>query len=104
MTTLTSVEPLFKEEAPVPKETLRAQVVEDFKFRNLIGIPDQKIEISYNPDDGDDILLKVIDPHAASGYLVFQDQDAYKSWLDAQLYEPSQDEIQEAAKRGTRTP
>jgi hypothetical protein len=82
---------------------LQQAVVEDFKLNTLVGIPDQKLEISFNPEDGGDILIKVIDPHAASGYLVFQDEEAYKNWLNANLYEPSQDEIQEGAERGQRS-
>ena len=99
-----SVEPLFREDAPVPRDTMKQQVLEDFKMTALAGIPDQKLEISYNPDDGSDIIVKLIDPHAASGYLVLKDQSAYRDWLDAQLYEPSQDEVQEAINRGSRTP
>jgi hypothetical protein len=100
--TLTSVEPLFREDAPVPKDTMKKQVLEDFKLHNLIGVADQKLQINFNPDDGSDIIVKLIDPHAASGYLVFQDEKAYKDWLDVQLFDPSQDEIEEAA-RGKRS-
>lgn len=100
MITLTSVEPLFKDESAAPGDTLKQIVLEDFKLNNLTGVPDQKLEISFNPDDGGDILIKRIDPHAASGYLVFQDETAYNDWLNKQLYEPSQDEIEEAASRG----
>lgn len=103
MAFLESVEPLFKEEAPVPKDTLRGAVLEDFKLRELAGVPDQKLEISFNPDEGGDIIIKLIDPHAASGYLVFQDEAAYRNWLDSELYQPSQDEIEEASSRGSGT-
>jgi hypothetical protein len=98
--TLTSVDPLFREESAVPKDTLVQVVLEDFKINHLAGVSDQKLEISFNTDEGDDILIKLIDPHAASGYLVFQDEEAYNNWLGVQLYEPSQDEIGEAASRG----
>jgi hypothetical protein len=100
MAFLESVEPLFKDESAVPKDTLKQMVTEDFKLNQLAGIPDGKLEISFNPEDGGDILIKVIDPHAASGYLVFQDESAYNDWLGKQLYEPTQDEIEEAASRG----
>lgn len=100
MFTLESVTPLFEDEAPVPEETLKQAVVEDFKGKNMVGVWDRKLEISFNPEDGGDILIKLIDPHAATGYLVFQDESAYNDWLNKQLYEPSQDEIQEAASRG----
>lgn len=98
--TLISVEPLFAEEAPVPKDTFKQQALDDFKSGNLAGVPDQKLEINFNPEDGSDIIVKLIDPHAAAGYLVFQDESAYSNWLSAQLYEPSQDEIMEAAQHG----
>jgi hypothetical protein len=101
--TLTSVKPLFDDDVAIPKTTLVQEALEDFKLNNLTGIQEQKMEISFNPDGGGDILIKVIDPHAATGYLVFQDEEGYKSWLNAQLYEPSQDEIQEAASRGQRS-
>lgn len=100
MFTLLSVEPLFKDESAAPEATLKQVAVEDFKLNNLAGVPTQNMEISFNPEDGGDILIKVIDPHAASGYLVFQDETTYNDWLGKQLYEPSQDEIQEAASRG----
>lgn len=100
MELLTSLQPLFDDQAPVPKDTLKKQVVEDFKLKELAGIPDQSLEISFNPDDGSDIIIKSIDPHAASGYLVFQGEKEYNDWLGAQLHEPSQDEIMEAASRG----
>jgi hypothetical protein len=100
MLVLQSVESLFEDHAPTPKDTLKQVVLDDFKLNNLTGTPDQKLEISFNPDEGGDILIKVIDPHAASGYLVFQDEPAYSDWLNKQLYEPSQDEIEEAASRG----
>lgn len=103
MIALKSVEPLFKDNVAAPKDTLRQVVVDDFKLNHLAGVPDQKLEISFNPDDGGDILIKLIDPHAASGYLVFQDETAYNDWLNTQLYEPSQDEIAEAASRGSRS-
>lgn len=103
MFALQSVDSLFDDTAGVPKDTLKESVVEDFKLNNLAGIPDQKLEISFNPEDGGDILIKVIDPHAATGYLVFQDEKAYNDWLNVNLYEPSQDEIQEAVRRGQRS-
>jgi len=99
--TLQSIEPLFSEESPIPKDTLKAEIIEDFKLKELTGIPDQNLEISFNPDEGSDIIIKLIDPHAASGYLVFQDEAAYNDWVSRQLYEPSQGEIEEAANRGT---
>lgn len=100
MKPITSLEPLFEDEAPIPKDSLKEAVVDDFKLK--AGVPDDKLEISFNPEDGSDIIIKLIDPHAASGYLVFQGEAAYNDWLNQQLYEPSQDEIQEAAG-GTRT-
>lgn len=100
MITLTDVKSLFEEDSPVPEGTLKQTVVDDFKMKELIGIPDSKLEISFNPDDGSDIIIKLIDPHAASGYLVFQDENAYNDWLGKQLYEPSQDEIEEASSHG----
>ena len=103
MITLTSVQPLFEEESSIPKDALKQAVVEDFKLSELSGVPDSKLEISFNPEEGGDIIIKLIDPHAASGYLVFQDEEAYNDWLSKELYEPSQDEIEEAASRGKRS-
>lgn len=100
MFVLTSVEPLFSGEGAVPEDTLKKAVVDHFKMVHLPGVPEHKLEISFNPEDGGDILIKQIDPHAASGYLVFQDETAYNDWLNAQLYEPSQEDMAEAAQRG----
>lgn len=101
---LTPVEDLFKPEAPIPKGTLKAQVIEHLKSAEFIGVSEDRLQISFNPPDGDDIILKVVDPHAATGHLVFQGEDQYNDWLSDSLYEPSQDEIEEAARRGSRTP
>ena len=101
MAILTALTPLFDDESPVPKDTLKQDVADDFKIKELAGVMDNKLEISFNPEEGSDIIIKLIDPHAASGYLVFQDEAAYTDWLNKELYEPSQDEIEEAATRGT---
>jgi len=94
---LFNLEELHKDEAPIPKDSLKQDVVDDFKFKELAGKGEASIKITLNPEDGSDILIKVIDPHAAAGYLVFQDDASYKDWLSQQLYEPSQDEIEEAS-------
>lgn len=103
MITLTSMAPLFDDESAVPEGTLKEAVIADFKLNQLAGTPDEKLEISFNAGDGGDILIKLIDPNAAQGYLVFQDETAYNDWLNRQLYEPTQDEIEEAASRGSRS-
>lgn len=100
MITLTSIEPLFAETASIPKDTIKKQVVQDFRHKNLVGVLDNKLEIRFDPEEGGDILIKVIDQHAATGYLVFQDENTYRDWLNAQLYEPTQGEIAEAANHG----
>jgi hypothetical protein len=102
MIKLQSVGALFEDSAAVPEDTLKQAVIDDFKLNNLAGIQDGKIQISFNPDEGGDILIKVIDPHAATGYLVFQDEKTYNDWLQAQLYEPSKDEV-EGAVSGQRS-
>jgi hypothetical protein len=102
MITLERVEPLFEDTSAIPQDTLKQVVLEDFRMNNLAGVPDNKLEISFNPEEGGDILVKLIDPHAATGYLVFQGEQAYRDWLNRELYEPSQDEIQEAARHGIR--
>lgn len=97
MITLQSVQPLFQEEAPIPRELLKGQVVEDFKRTFLTGTADNEIEIDDSQwDEGGGIMVKAVTPHASAGYLDFQDQADYQGWLAQSLYQPTQDEIQEA--------
>ena len=52
------------------------------------------IEIVEERPDG--FTYKVIDQHASQGYNVFKSKDEYNQWLQASLYEPSQDEMEGA--------
>jgi hypothetical protein len=101
MFSLTRVQDLFRKDAPIPRDALKMNVVEDVKLRVFTGLPQDKLEISFNSPDGDDIILKVVDPQAAAGYLVFQDEQEYNGWLQQELFQPSQDEVEEAASRGS---
>jgi len=97
MITLQSVDPLFQEQAPIPRELLKGQVIDDFKRNFLTGTPDTAIKIDDSEyHEGGGIMVKVISPEAAAGYLAFEDGENYAEWLRQSLYEPTQDEVQEA--------
>jgi hypothetical protein len=101
MITLQSVEPLFRETAPVPKELLKTTVIDDFKRNFLTGTLDSQIEVDDSQyDESGGIMVTVISPEAAAGYLAFDDQENYEDWLRQSLYVPTQDEIQEALPSG----
>lgn len=53
-------------------------------------------------DEGDVLSVKVIDPLASQGYNMFASQKEYQSWLGSQLFEPSQEQMEEALD-GSRT-
>jgi hypothetical protein len=102
MIALTSLESLFKEPQDTPAEALKHTIIADVKLRVFTGMPESAIDISDDPANPTDMIVKLIDPQAAAGYLVFQGESEYDDWLKAQLYEPSQAEIQEAGQRGSR--
>ena len=97
MIALQSVDPLFHEQAPVPRELLKGVMLDDFKRNFLTGTPDTDIKVDDSQyDEGGGIMVKTISSEAAAGYLAFEDKGDYQSWLSQSLYEPSQEEIQEA--------
>jgi len=90
--TLSSVEELFSDTSPFPAEMIRDQVVEDLKMTDLAGANPSQLKISFDADQGSDILIRRIDPKQAQGYLVFQDERDYTSWLSAALAGPPDSE------------
>lgn len=52
----------------------------------------QQVEII---EDGDELVVKAIDPFVSQGYNVFKDNSEYRSWLRATMYEPEDSEIME---------
>lgn len=96
--TLNTLDDLFSKEAPFPKEMLRERVIEDMKATDLAGANPSHLKISFDDEGGGDILIKRIDPKRAQGYLVFQDERDYTSWLSETLTGPD-----ERLVNGTRT-
>lgn len=84
---------LFESDSAVPKELMKKQVVEDFKQTELIGVPDSCLEISFSPGEGDDILIRRVDPENALGYSVYPSEEDYFDHLSASLYQPTDEEI-----------
>jgi len=76
---------LFDPEGPVPKELLTGQVYEDFRKKYMIGVPDGKIEVTFQPNESSDILIKKIDPEKALGYSTFTSDSDYFDRLDQEL-------------------
>jgi hypothetical protein len=88
------LEVLFDSEGPVPRGLLKQSVLEDFKSKNLVGIPDAQLGISFSENDPDGILISRIDPENALGYSVYASEKDYFDRLSMELYEPSEEDIQ----------
>ena len=89
----TPIEELFSPEGPVPPGLLKEAVIRDFKDKALIGVPDAELRISFSPPEGDDILIRRIDPENALGYSVYASEEEYFDHLQAELYEPTEEDI-----------
>lgn len=87
------LEALFGDSPAYAKELLKTHVLADFKDKELIGIPEDRLRIHFNPENGDDILIHKIDPENALGYSVYPNEKDYFDRLSASLYEPSEGEI-----------
>jgi hypothetical protein len=48
-------------------------------------------------DREEGFIVKVVDPDESQGYNKFKTVGEYQEWLNSSLYEPTQDEIQEAS-------
>lgn len=84
---------LFERDAAIPSELIKEAVVSDFKDKELIGVPDVQLRISFSPQDGDDILIRRLDPENALGYSVYTDEEDYFNHLQAELYEPTEEDV-----------
>lgn len=102
MANLLSFEPLdhlFDPLKTSPIEDLKKQVAQDAQLKfGLKGFPAQ---IQLDVASEGDIITKQVDPHSAMGYLVFKDEKEYTSWMQAQLFEPTQDQIMGALGDGS---
>ena len=102
MANLLSFEPLeglFDPLRTNPVDELKKIVAQDAQLKyGLKGFPEQiKLDVASESD----IISKQVDPHSAMGYLVFKDEDEYNSWMQAQLFEPTQDQVMEALSDGS---
>lgn len=92
------VQALFKPESALPQrdETLRT-VFEDFKTKDLAGVPETSLEVTFQPDDESDILIRKVDPEKAQGYQTYRGEEDYFAQQHADLYVP---ELIEGRTRG----
>ena len=67
--------------AQVDSGALKQAVSQDFKEKELIGVPDVALKIHYSPEDGNDILIEKIDPEKALGFRLFKSEDDYYTQL-----------------------
>ena len=91
--TLTRLQNLFEPDVAVPKDLLKEAVVKDFKNKELIGVPDTTLRITFSSPEGSDILIQKLDPENALGYSVYTDEEDYFNHLQAELYEPTEEDI-----------
>lgn len=87
---------LFEEEPGNLSDLFKDAALTTLKHTELIGVPDVELQINFNPEDGSDILVKRIDPEKALGYSVFEGEEDYFNRLSAELYSPTEAEIEEA--------
>jgi hypothetical protein len=100
---LQSTRALFEEETPYTKADFLPSVIARLRQTKFPGVPESSLEITSQEGDPDAIIVKRVDPFAATGYLAFQSEQEYGDWLSASLYEPTQDEVEEAMNRGNGT-
>mgnify|MGYP006275967873 CR=1 FL=1 len=81
-------ESLFDERsAVIDKSLFKEAVVSD--MRTTMHVIDTE-------DTEDGLIVKAIDPLRSKGYNKFESNEDYTQWLQASLYQPSHEEIQEA--------
>lgn len=84
---------LFEDDAPIPEGLLKHHVAEHFKLTHLTGVPDASLEITFYPSEGDDILIKRVDPEKALGYSVYAGEQDYFDRLSQELHIPTEEEV-----------
>jgi hypothetical protein len=88
-----SFESLFDEKsATVDKELFKDDIVVAAKSMG------QSVEIDRTGKTGDDLVIKVLDPHKSMMYNVFNSDDDYKKWVRQSLHEPTEDEIMQSLR------
>lgn len=76
---------LFEPEQTVPKDLIVKHVYDDFKGKFLIGVPEIKLEVTFQGDESSDILVKKIDPEKALGYSTFSSESDYFERFGSEL-------------------
>jgi hypothetical protein len=72
---------------------MKNTVIEDFKEKNLPGVPEYHLQITLHPDDGSDILLRKIDPENAQGYRTYENESDYFNQLKLDLFAPTNSDL-----------
>jgi hypothetical protein len=82
------IEDLFDKDGGINPAMFKDKVLEQVKQTTLIGVPEARLAIDFEPTDGSDILIRTIDPEKALGYQVHDGLDDYYKSLDRDLYVP----------------
>jgi rRNA-processing protein FCF1 len=83
-----SFESLFDEHsATIDRELFKDEVAVKVKSSG------KNIEIDRSGRTGDDLIIKVLDPHQSMMYNVFSNDSDYKKWMHQSLHEPSEQEV-----------
>lgn len=86
MISLTPLHELFeKDESSVSPQLLRDQVLQDFKQTQLAGIAEADIEVTFQDQEDNAILVRVVDPEKARGYQIYSGEEDYFNQLQAEL-------------------
>ena len=85
-----SLRELFQDDSAVPKDLMKPMILEDFRDKNLIGVPEANLQITFDTADGSDILIRKIDPEKALGYRTYEDESDYFNQLQLDMYVPGE--------------
>ena len=90
---------LFDEFSAIPMDQLKQKIVDDIRMTRLAGVPDYRLQIELEPQDGSDILIRQIDPEKALGTQTYGSVDDYYDSMEATLHLPSESEILAGLRR-----
>ena len=84
-----SLQELFSTDSAVPKNLMKGPILADFRLKELVGIPENHLQITFQPVDGGDILVRQVDPENAQGYRTYENESDYFNQLKLDLFTPT---------------
>lgn len=84
---------LFEEDSPAPKGSMKQNIIEHLRLSRIAGVPEYRVNIDLEPDDGSDIIVRVVDLENALGYRVYKGEEDYFNQLSADLHVPQESDF-----------